>query len=158
MLGLEGVWKVVVHLHIQLFGIHYSDSSRLSYVHSKILVWIKFKRGTTLLKYNEVTFIYNLLTPVSYFTIIYCKFATIILRVEKDFTIPPANTVICRCVALNGLKTTVVTKGKTCLLSSVKQTEIPAYKSSNQFYPIGCCIEESSEEPKSIKKGFTKYT
>lgn len=76
-----------------------------------------------------------MLTPVSCFTINYCKFARTNLRVEKDFRILLAKTVVCQCVALNGLKTAVVTKGQKCVvrMASVQQTEIPAYNSSNQL-------------------------
>lgn len=105
-------------------------------------------------KYNKVTFITKMLTPVSCFTVYYCKFKRKILRTEKDFTILPAKTVICQCVALNGLKTTVVTKGPKCVvrMASVQQTEIPSYNSSNQLYPMGCSIEETLDAPKVDRK------
>lgn len=101
-----------------------------------------------------------MLTPVSCFTINYCKFSRQILRVKKFFTTPPAKTVICQSVALNGLKTTVVTKGQNCVvrMASVQQMEIPAYNSSNQLYPGDAPLKSHWMLPKSIERGFTKYT
>lgn len=98
LLNLEGILKVVVHLHMQIFGIHHSDTSIIPAFKHFILIYI---------------------------------FARKILRVEKDFTIPPAKTVLCHFVALNDLKTTLVTKGQKCVvrMASVQQTEIPAYNS-----------------------------